>query len=132
MTPALLRLPLRFALRVLLLTMQSQSKRFDGNLDAYHEAVDAARAAVLSTLTPERMQATYRSVFAPARARYTAVALLPKRTLLHRALAVQAAVTAAWTDASPAARGGAVVVAGAAGALAAAVVYARWRAWRKS
>ena len=87
---------------------------------------------MLTTLTPERMQATYRTAFAPARARYTAVALLPKRSPLQRAQALHAAATAAWADASPAARGGAVVVAGAAGALAVAVVYARWRAWRRS
>lgn len=80
---------------------------------------------MLTTLTPERMQATYRAAFAPARARYTAVALLPRRTLQQRALA-------AWADASPAARGGAVVMAGATGALAVAVIYARWRAWRRS
>jgi hypothetical protein len=110
----------------------SKSKRFNGDVDAHHEVMDSARAEVLTELTPERLRATYRSAFAPAQARYTAVALLPKRTLLQRALAAHTAASAAWADAGPAARGSAMLVAGAAGALAAAVVYARWRAWRRS
>ena len=76
------------------------------------------------------MRATYCTAFAPSRERYTAVALKPKRTLLQRALAVQVAATTAWAEASTAARGGAVLMAGAAGVLTTAVVYARWRAWR--
>ena len=109
-----------------------QSKRFNGDVDVSQEVFDAARAAVLTTLTPERMRETYRTAFAPARKRYTAVVMLPKRTLLHRALAAQTAASAAWADASPTARSSAVLVAGAAGALAVAVVYARWRAWRRA
>ena len=119
------------AVRALLLTHSvSQSKRFNGDVDAYQEALDNARSAVLTTLTPERMRATYCTAFAPARERYTAVALKPKRTLLQRALEAQIAASAAWADASTTARGGAVLVAGAAGVLTVAVVYARWRAWR--
>ena len=105
---------------------------FDGDVDAYQKALDTTRSAVMTTLTPERMRATYCTAFGRARERYTAVALKPKRTLLQQALAAQVAVSAAWADASTAARGGAVLVAGAAGVLTVAVVYARWRAWRGS
>ena len=104
-----------------------QSKRFDGDVDAYQEALDSARSAVLTTLSQERMRETYCAAFAPARERYTAVALKPKRTLLQRAMAVQTAASTAWAEASTTARGGAVLVAGAAGVLTVAIVYARWR-----
>lgn len=99
-------------------------------MDAHQETLDAARTTVLASLTPERLRETYRSAFAASRTRYTAVALLPKRTFSQRALAVTAAGTAAWADASFAARGGAVLAVTATGALAVAVAYARWRAWR--
>ena len=47
-------------------------------------------------------------------------------------LAAKLAASAAWADASPATRGGAVLVAGTTGALVVAVAYARWRAWRRA
>ena len=107
-----------------------QSKRFNGDVDAYQAVLDVTRGEVLATLSPELVRATYCAAFAPARERYTAVAIKPKRSLLQRALALQVAATTAWAEASTTARGGAVLVVGAAGVLTVTIVYARWRVWR--
>jgi hypothetical protein len=112
---------------------RAQSKRFNGDIDAYSEAQDAAREKVLAALSPAALRDVYQTLWPhPARFRYTAVTLLPQRSLLDRAVAAHAALAAAWDDSHPAARGGAVLAAGALGALAAAAAYARWRAWRRA
>ena len=109
---------------------RTQSARFDGDVDACHAAHDAARDAVLSALTPEALRDVHRTLWPhPARGRYTAVTLLPARTLTERAAAAHAAAAAAWADASAAKR---TLVAAAVGGLAAALVYTRWRAWRRA
>jgi hypothetical protein len=97
------------------------------------EAHDDARAAVLVALSPAALREVYRTLWPhPARSRYTAVTLLPRRGLAARLLSAHAAMADAWDAATPGARGGAVLAAGALGALAAAAVYARWRAWRRA
>jgi hypothetical protein len=100
-------------------------------MDACAAAQDAARAAVLGALSPAELQRIYQQLWPQARARYTAVALLPRRSALQRAAAAHAALVSAWEEAHPAARGGAALAGIAVGALAAAAVYARWRAWRR-
>lgn len=101
-----------------------QSKRFDGDLDASAEAQDAARTTVLKALSCDALQNTYQTLWPPARARYTAVSLLPRRTMLERALHAHTALASWWRDAPTATRGAAVLTVGALGAL---LVYSRWR-----